>query len=352
LMDSELKVKSKYGEGSVFYFSVWQKIENPEPMGEYKESAESGKNTENLHVYRESFRAPKARILVVDDTKLNLTVVINLLKATGISIETADNGEAALKLTGQYEYDVILLDQRMPGMDGVETLKAIRVQESGKNTDTPVICLTADAIRGARDRYISEGFTDYITKPVEGEALEKMLLVYLPEGKVEKEKKPEEDFENGKTQEGMGPDIKDKKTVSGMAQDIDSDGIDGNDNITGEITELKLESLQKAGIDTAAGLTYCMNDMEFYQSILAEFAGDYTEKAEKLNAYKKDKNLKNYAILIHSVKSSARTIGAKELADRALELEKAATDGQEAEIEKLHDVAMELYKETVKSIRT
>ncbi|MCR4992731.1 MAG: Hpt domain-containing protein, partial [Lachnospiraceae bacterium] len=162
----------------------------------------------------------------------------------------------------------------------------------------------------------------------------------------------EEDLENGKTREGMGPDIKDKKSVSGTAQDIDSDGIDGKDSITGEITDPVLERLQKAGIDTAAGLTYCMNDMEFYQSILAEFAGDYTDRVEKLNTYKKDKNWKNYAIQIHSVKSSARTIGAKELAVEALALEKAATDEKEAEIEKLHDAAMELYKETVRSIRT
>ena len=355
LMDSELKVKSKYGEGSVFYFSIWQKIEDPEPMGEYKESGESGQNTENLHGYRESFRAPKARILVADDTRMNLTVVINLLKTTGINIDTADNGEEALKLSEQTKYDVILLDQRMPGMDGVETLKAMRAQVTNKNTDTPVICLTADAIRGARDRYISEGFTDYLTKPVEGESLEKMLLEYLPEEKVEKAENgevQEDDSKAGKLRSDMSSGSKTGKSVSGMAQDIKSDGKDGIVGITDEITDTMLDNLKKAGIDTAAGLTYCMDDMEFYQTILLEFARDYTDRAEKLNTYKKDKNWKNYAIQIHSVKSSARTIGAKELAAEALALEKAATDEKEAEIEKLHDAAMELYKETVRSIRT
>ncbi len=311
LMDSELKVKSKYGEGSVFYFSVWQKIENPEPIGEYKAN---NAGTEILHGYHESFRAPEARILVVDDTRMNLTVVVNLLKTTGINIDTAENGDTALKLTEQNKYDVILLDQRMPGMDGVETLKAMRAQETNKNLATPFICLTADAIRGARDRYISEGFTDYLTKPVEGEALEKMLLEYLPEEKVEK-------------------------------ADSQSTSVDEFGSVEREYQDLK-----KAGIDVDSGLTYCMNDMEFYESILAEFARDYTDKAEKLNTYKNDKNWKNYSILIHSVKSSARTIGAKELAARALDLEKASADGNEAVIMQNHDSVMALYEGTVNSI--
>ena len=140
--------------------------------------------------------------------------------------------------------------------------------------------------------------------------MEKMLLEYLPEEKVEK-------------------------------ADSQSTSVDEFGSVEREHQDLK-----KAGIDVDSGLTYCMNDMEFYESILAEFARDYTDKAEKLNTYKKDKNWKNYSILIHSVKSSARTIGAKELAARALDLEKASADGNEAVIMQNHDSVMVLYEGT------
>ena len=353
LMDSELKVKSKYGEGSVFYFSVWQKIENPEPMGEYKSNSTS---TDILHRYRESFRAPKAHILVVDDTRMNLTVVVNLLKTTGISIDIAENGDAALKLTEQNKYDVILLDQRMPGMDGVETLKTMRAQETNKNAATPVICLTADAIRGARDRYISEGFNDYLTKPVEGEALEKMLIEYLPEEKVEKTD-GKKVSDNKIEPVEINLQVKDNTLTDEKAkelQKIDENTRDNrNKTIVGKVNDIAnpaMETLKQSGIDVSSGLDYCMNDMEFYESILSDFANDYTDKVDKLNAYKKDKNWRNYNVQIHSVKSSARTIGAKELADRALELEKASADGNEAIIMQQHDAVMTLYKETVNSI--
>ncbi|MBO7356269.1 MAG: response regulator, partial [Lachnospiraceae bacterium] len=181
LMGSRLDVKSEYGKGSVFSFELWQKIESDENIGKYDAEIPEVE----AEVYRESFHAPDARILLVDDTRMNIMVVENLLKKTRVRIDTAMSGAEAVKLAEDNAYDLILLDQRMPGMDGTETLKAIRALESGLNVTDPVICLTADAIRGARERYIAEGFTDYLTKPVEGRLLEKMLLTYLPEDKTE-----------------------------------------------------------------------------------------------------------------------------------------------------------------------
>ena len=186
-MNSELKVESEYSKGSKFFFVIRQTIVNETPIGNHfnkdEESKEAGKKS---GTYKELFTAPDAKILVVDDTKLNLMVAVNLLKKTGIQITTALSGEEALGFTDKTAFDVILMDQRMPKMDGIETMKHIKEQPGSLNINTPVICLTADAISGAKDRYLAEGFNDYLTKPIEGDSLEKMLLRYLPEEKVVK----------------------------------------------------------------------------------------------------------------------------------------------------------------------
>ena len=87
---------------------------------------------------------------------------------------------------------MILMDQRMPGMDGTEAMNEIRGLGNKLNEKTPIICLTADVIRGARERYIAQGFDDYLTKPIDGHALEKMMLTYLPKEKVELDEGPVE----------------------------------------------------------------------------------------------------------------------------------------------------------------
>ncbi|MBR5376465.1 MAG: response regulator [Lachnospiraceae bacterium] len=181
LMGSELAVESVYGEGSTFSFDIRQEIRDDSPIGRFDptggQAAGHNKNAGNL-------MAPDARVLVTDDTKMNIMVVQNLLKRTGMKIDTALSGPEAIALCEDNEYDVILMDQRMPGMDGTETLQKIRALENGKNRENPVICLTADAIRGAKERYIAQGFTDYLTKPVNGADLENMLLAYLPKDKI------------------------------------------------------------------------------------------------------------------------------------------------------------------------
>ncbi|MCR5277862.1 MAG: response regulator [Lachnospiraceae bacterium] len=182
MMQGTIEVESEYGVGSTFFLRIPQQIRSNEPIGDYRtkyRKATSGG-------YRELFHAPDARILVVDDTLINLTVVRALLKKTGISIETATSAAEAIIKAKEKHYDTILLDNRMPGMDGAEALPIIRSQKDGMNLNTPIICLTADAVSGARERYLSEGFTDYLTKPIESTALERMLIKYLPSDKVTK----------------------------------------------------------------------------------------------------------------------------------------------------------------------
>ncbi|MBO4267084.1 MAG: response regulator [Lachnospiraceae bacterium] len=311
LMDSKLEVSSKYGEGSVFSFELWQRIEDETPIGEYRIDNPG----EEIYTYQESFRAPKARILVVDDTRINLMVVVNLLKKTEIMIDTVQSGSEGIRLAEKNKYDVILLDQRMPGMDGTETLKHIRDIPDCPNADTPVICLTADAIRGARERYIAEGFNDYLTKPVEGNDLERMLIKYLPKDKIETDIASDEE----ETSEGAVDD--------GFAV------------------------LKKEGFDTAAGIKFCQNSTDLYREILTEFVNEHTKKSEKLAAHYADKNWKEYSVLIHSVKSSSKMIGVNDLSEIALRLELASKDENSEAVEKEHDLAMTMYDETCSKIK-
>ena len=184
LMHGEVKVQSEYGKGSTFSLRIPQGVVSEEPIGDFHQRfAESVKS---MKTYHESFRARDAHVLVVDDTELNLIVIRGLLKKTEMQLDTATGGEEALHLCKTTPYDLILLDQRMPHMNGTEVLQRIRAQEDGYNKETPVICLTADAVQGARERYLEEGFSDYLSKPVEGHALEKTLMQYLPADKIER----------------------------------------------------------------------------------------------------------------------------------------------------------------------
>ncbi|MBQ9512191.1 MAG: response regulator, partial [Lachnospiraceae bacterium] len=168
--------------GSTFSVRIPQGVVSEEAIGDFHRRYEDG--LKSLKAYHESFRAPDAHILVVDDTKLNLLVIEGLLKTTEVRLDTAAGGEEALVMSKKTAYDLILLDQRMPRMSGTETLQHIRTQENGRNRETPVICLTADAVQGARERYLAEGFSGYLSKPVEGPALEAALMEYLPAEKI------------------------------------------------------------------------------------------------------------------------------------------------------------------------
>ena len=189
LMGSSLNVESEYGKGSRFSFEIEQKVIRWEPMGDISERFNTDED-EN-EVYRELFWAPDANILVVDDTEVNLSVFCNLLKRTKVGIDTAASGMSALALAKDKHFDIIFIDHMMPEMDGIETLK--RLQKETDCSGTVCIALTANAVSGAREKYLQAGFTDYISKPVDGRRLEEMIRKYLPEEKVQKVSAPGQD---------------------------------------------------------------------------------------------------------------------------------------------------------------
>ena len=184
LMGSKIQVESQYGKGSVFSFDLKQKVADWEPLGAF--DAAFKRYLSERKQYTANFTAPKARILVVDDTQMNLKVFVSLLGKTKIQIDTAESGDAGIELFHKKTYDLIFLDHMMPNKDGIETLQEMKACEDTPNRKTPVICLTANAVSGMREMYIEAGFDDYLTKPIDTERLEAMLLRYLPTDLVEK----------------------------------------------------------------------------------------------------------------------------------------------------------------------
>ena len=180
LMKGEIGVYSELGKGSLFYVEIPQKVVSMEPIGKLNQEV----NVEQTKVDKEKYHAPKAKILVVDDVRMNVRVIQSLLKRTKIQIDTATSGKECLALAAENTYDLILLDHMMPEMDGVETFQKLREDTTGLNYATPVITLTANAIAGAKEEYKKLGFDDYLSKPMKGEELEEMIQTYLPEDKI------------------------------------------------------------------------------------------------------------------------------------------------------------------------
>ncbi len=317
MMGGSIDVKSDYGAGSVFTVTIPQAVVSAGAVGDFQ--ARFLARGQNVKAYRASFRAPDAHILVVDDTKMNLTVAVGLLKDTQVRIDTAGGGEEAVEMARARRYDLILMDQRMPWMDGTEALRRIRAQEGGANRETPVICLTANAIIGAKERYLAEGFSDFLTKPIDSQALEQMLIRHLPKEKVRI------------TQDEPQP-----------AAARRGDGSGG---------ENPPDPLEAAGIDRQAGLRYCQDDPGMYGMLLGEYVRDADEKTRKLQQYYTARDWKQYAVYVHSLKSTSRMVGASALSEIAANLEAAADAGRAEVILDGHDGMLGLYRSTVEAIR-
>ncbi|MCR5591318.1 MAG: response regulator [Lachnospiraceae bacterium] len=175
MMGGTIQVKSEYGKGSVFEATMVQETVDDTPIGDYtKRLEESRRSTAK---FSSTLIAPDAKVLIVDDNEMNLEVISSLMGETRIKITTALSGRECLEILKERSFDVILLDQMMPGMSGTQTLENIKKEHLAKGT--PVVALTADAIIGARDSYIKEGFDDYLSKPVMYSELEAVLLKYI-----------------------------------------------------------------------------------------------------------------------------------------------------------------------------
>ncbi len=177
LMDGEITVDSIYTKGTTFTVTLAQKIVDKHPIGvvdfQHREVLEG-------ETYKPGFVAPEARVLVVDDNDMNAIVAKRLLSYTKVQVDVAHSGVECLDMTKKKFYHVILLDYMMPGMNGSDTLKALREQENGLCRETPVIALTANSGPEVRKQYLSEGFDGYVEKPIQGLLMEKEIAQLLP----------------------------------------------------------------------------------------------------------------------------------------------------------------------------
>lgn len=296
MMGGKLEVKSEYGKGSVFSFAVPQKIINPSPLGDFQEQYD--KSVKNSISYREKFIAPLAKILVVDDNAMNLAVAQDLLRKTKLQIDVASSGGECLEMLKRKEYHLICMDHMMPVMDGVQTLRAIRELEDNPSRNIPVIALTANAVVGAREFYLKAGFEDYLSKPIEPDKLEDMLIQYLP------------------------------KELVYLTEDEEI-SVENDDHIGG----LNEEKLTDMGINAANGLKYMGGSRALYEKVLRDFREILHEKEEQLKNMLGKEDVSGYAIIVHALKGNARNVGADELAEEAFELEKKSKDGKLEEVE-------------------
>ena len=309
LMGTSLQVESIYGTGSYFWFEIEQKIIKNDPIGDFTEAFR--RSIKQHNEYHEKFTAPKARILVVDDTAMNLTVVKGLLKQTKIRIDTAESGFECLKMVTRNKYDIIFLDHRMPKMDGIETLQEMKKLSNNMNKNTPVISLTANAISGAREEYINAGFQDYLTKPINSVKLEELIMNYLPPEKI------------------SSASAHDEKAPAVVEETPKIDALpDWLNNVK--------------GLNVKEGIEHC-GDVESYMEALKVFANSIVVAADEIGYYFNEGDWKNYTTKVHALKSSARVIGAMELSERAKRLEDAGNSGYFNEIHNDTEQLLKLY---------
>ena len=317
MMNSRLEVESVYGKGSEFSFHLPQKIIDKTPVGIYGEHHAERKNKERVEP-KNFIKAPSARILAVDDTSMNLKVINGLLKRNLIVPDLADSGEKCLMYAKKYFYHIIFLDHMMPEMDGVETLK--RLKKMKLPAATKIIVLTANAISGAREKYLAKGFDDYLSKPINIADLEAILAKYLPPEIIRNE-------------DDKPAQIDDAVKVAPPVE-VDAD------NFSAEERRRFEKICPSLNLETA--LSNCMESKEYFGEMAEEFInGDKTAELERaLTA----QDWEEYRIVAHALKSTALVVGAVNLSDKAKAQEFAAKDGRLDDLKKNHGDLTETYK--------
>ena len=176
-MNGEINIESTYGEGTAMTLTVPQRLAREEhfTVKEYREFVNTQQSLELSNITSNRTEWPDAKILIVDDTPVNLVVAKGMLKDTKAAVETAESGEEALEKMKAEHFDIVFLDHKMPGMDGIETLR--HAKKIAK--DTAFIALTANAGANARNEYIAEGFDDYLPKPFKSLEMLKILKTYV-----------------------------------------------------------------------------------------------------------------------------------------------------------------------------
>jgi len=284
-MGGQIYAESIYGKGSRFTVCLPLKSTGEEKIGKWN-FEESKKVSED----RKRFFAPKAKVLIVDDSQQNLQVLASLLQRTSMQLDKAGSGLECIEKVRSKKYHLIFLDYMMPEMDGMETFHKLREEENGQ--EVPIIAITADVSTGIRQKFLSEGFVDYLSKPVMWDRLEEILLQFIPANLISREKDVREEWK-----------IEEK-----------------------QILELK-QKMKQWDIELSEGLRLLSGSISQYRRLAELFVEYYVPNKEQLiqsfeRLQQTQNEIKNMIGLLHTLKSNARAIGAIELYELSFTMEK------------------------------
>ena len=270
-------------------------------------------------------RCDGVRALVVDDESMNLVVAKSIFSRYGMKVTTVTSGQESIDICRAKVFDIIFMDHMMSGMDGVEAMKRIRTDVSGLNGSVPVVALTANAMSSAKQMFLAEGFDGFVSKPVEIDELERVLKQVLPKS-----------FISFVDADGALEAAEEEPEVPVIRPAEEKDFI---------------SELRKSGIDTDAGIKYCVGDKEFYKSLLLQFASEAPDKIASMKNYYQIRDWHNYEILVHALKSTSKMIGVSGLSDKAKALEKAAKENDEGFILANHETMLKDYGKITAEVR-
>lgn len=317
-MGGAIYVESEPGRGSVFTVVIPQKISDSTPNDMKITRLE---NIVPGNRYTADFVAPKAKVLIVDDNKVNRQVAQELMKLFGFEAHLAESGREAIDLVSRHlvSYDIIFMDHMMPYMDGAEATENIRQLEGNYAKNVPIIALTANAIKGVDKQLLKSGMNDYIAKPIKIDQLSAILRKWLPAAKI---------FPAGTTLEEV-------------------------ERREAQIPWNKLpqeELLERfEGIDTTTGIRNCAGNIDGYIELLKTYAS--SNLINLLNDFYEKEDMDNYAVTAHSIKGASQSVGALDVADMAYGLERAAKRGDITYIWDHHEEMTTTYSNILSMLR-
>ncbi len=295
---------------------------------------------------RKPFTCVGVRALAVDDEEMNLVVAKGVLGSYGIDVETCLSGREAIERCRGESYDIIFLDHMMPGLDGVGTLKRIREIDNGIYQDLPAIALTANTVSGAREMFRSEGFTEFVPKPIERTVLERVLRKVLPKSCIRYDERSTATATAAALEpapaplEVPEPEVPEPEVPAAetgpAAEPAAPEAASPADGF---------QHLARLGVNVELGLGYCAGDGNFYREMLRMFAAQAQEKHDEIASLYESADWEGYTVKVHALKSTSLTIGAEALSAQAKELELAGKRGDIDLIHARHAALMRAYEE-------
>lgn len=331
MMGGTITVASIYGRGSTFTVNISQEVVDEMPIN-LTESIRKDSDTLNVG----SMKIKDTHVLATDDNQINLKVIKNTLEYYGLTVDTASSGEEALNLCRQNEYDLVFMDQMMPHMDGIETMRRIR-ELSGWYTagsTGKIVVLTANAIEGVKAELLDRGFDDYLSKPINYWELERVFRRFIPEDR----------FGSGIGEDG-------KQQTEDMEQTMQEKEKSASEIAIAPTALPSLEDIFPQ-VNVSAGLELCNGDRDLYCDVLRMVYEVSPKQLTELADLWEKKDYQNYVVQIHSMKAQLLHIGYEHLAEKARALEMAGRESRFEYIEEHMDDFMDSYKEFLKQLHT